>query len=72
MAFRIARIVGGLILAYVNSIGTQETFLGLFLPPTTAGKAGWDLAKVLIYCLSGWLVYRGIRPVANRPVAPKP
>jgi hypothetical protein len=64
IVLRVLNIVGGLFLALVNSQG-EGTFLGL-LPPTTPGRLGFDIAKVLIYWLCGWLIYRGFKP-ATKP-----
>jgi hypothetical protein len=66
---RAGKILGGLILAYVNSIGSTDTVLGFYLP-NSAERIGFDVAKVLLYVLSGWLIYRGFRPAIKRPVTP--
>ena len=62
MIVRILLILGGLFVLYVNAVGgTPETVLGLY-PLDSAQRIGYDFAKAAIYCLGGWLIYRGIRP----------
>jgi hypothetical protein len=66
---RAGKILGGVVLAFVNSQGSENTFLGFYVPDS-AQRLGFDVAKVLIYALSGWLIYRGFKPAIKRPVTP--
>lgn len=66
---RVLKIAGGLFLTLANAQG-EGTILG-FYAPVTLGKIGFDIAKLLIYWLSGWLIYRGLKPATARPVTPK-
>ncbi len=56
---RVAGIVVGALLLYANANG--GTFLG-FYAPTNGQAVGFDLAKLAIYALAVWAIYRGIRP----------
>lgn len=70
IVWRIARILGGVFLAFANSSGEDGTFLG-FLPPDSPGRIGWDIAKLLLYWLAGWLIYRAVWPKPEIAKAPR-
>jgi len=61
MLFRIFRIIGGLFVAWANSTGPAGTVLGFYFP-RSATLVGYDIAKIAIYALSGWLIYHGFKP----------
>ena len=36
-----------------------------FYPPDSAERVGFDLAKIAIYYLAGWLIFRGFVPKSD-------
>lgn len=66
MVFRVARIIGGAALAYLNLQGAGAgTMLGLYVP-NSAERFGYDLAKLAFYLLGAWLIFRGFKPAHAR------
>jgi hypothetical protein len=61
---RALKILAGMILAIGSFQG--GSFAG-FYSPGNAQLIGFDLAKAAIYCLSGWLIYRGCKPTERVP-----
>jgi len=53
---RVLKIVVGVVLALGNSVGV------VLYPPNSGERVGFDLAKLAIYWLSAWLIYRGLKP----------
>jgi hypothetical protein len=68
MLFRIARVVGGVLLLFVNFSAPEEGRAAL--SPANPGEAvGFYFVKALIAALALWLIYRGLKPAAPRPPA---
>lgn len=57
------KIAVGLFLAIANARGPSGTFPGFYYPDS-AELLGHDIAKLAIYGLCAWLIYRGIKPKA--------